>query len=88
MKPFGEDLGPADVRSLSPPIEAKAVLLELQEQVPEFTTHMTAEALPAFMGMQPGGNSPFTPKARGCRGLGSDLKSRLSVLRSPISLIS
>jgi hypothetical protein len=38
------------------------VLQQVYELLPTFTAHITAESMPAFMGMRPGGVSPFTPK--------------------------
>ena len=64
IKPFGDDSSVEDLVSYDGPWDSKSLLAHLYEHLPEFTTRMTTESLPGFLGMQPGGNSPFTPKVR------------------------
>lgn len=62
IKPFGNELDVSHLLGYSGPVDAKAVQREVYEHIPEFTTHMTAQSLPGFLGLQPGGLNPFTPK--------------------------
>jgi hypothetical protein len=62
LKPFGLELDEDDLIRLDTAIDGKGVLQQVYELLPTFTVHITAESMPAFMGMRPGGVSPFTPK--------------------------
>lgn len=67
IKPFGDGLSFGDLRG---PLggggvpDSKQALAEVDRELPEHTTHLSSDNLPAFMGMVPGGVSPFTPKVR------------------------
>jgi hypothetical protein len=64
LKPFGDEQDEDDLVTLDPAASTKVMLQMLYDELPEFTVHVTSESMQAFLGMQPGGVSPLTPKAR------------------------
>jgi hypothetical protein len=62
LKPFGDELDEDDLVTLDATAAPKEVLARVHDEVPEFTVHVTADSMQAFLGMQPGGVNPFTPK--------------------------
>ena len=64
MKPFGDSLDEDDLITVDSSAPPKVVLQSVYAELPEFTVHVTGAAMQAFLGMQPGGVNPLTPKVR------------------------
>ena len=62
VKAFGAKASASELAALPSKVDSKTALQHIYSILPDLTVHITGETLPAFMGMQPGGLSPLTPK--------------------------
>ena len=68
LKGFGDGVDAHELKAVEVSTDSKAVLQLVYADLHEFTTHVSGDTMQSFLGMQPGGNSPFMPKVcLGCQ---------------------